>query len=98
VTQPLTLGTRFTWGAGSSEVHSTVQLFESEHRLGWTGTAYTAKAVHQLELSSMPGGRTRVTIRESMDGPLMAMLFSSQKLTGAGRSWLGSLKAAAEKQ
>ena len=98
VTQPLAPGTRFSWGAGSSEVHSEVQLFEPEHRLGWTGTAYTAKAVHQWELSPASGSHTLVKVDESMDGPLMAMLFSSQKLMEADRSWLASLKAAAEKQ
>lgn len=96
-TAPLTLGTHFTWEEGGNTVHSQVQLFETERRLGWTGTAYTAKAIHQWELASRPGGHTLVTVNESMDGPLMATLFSSQKLRESGLAWLSSLKNAAEK-
>jgi uncharacterized protein YndB with AHSA1/START domain len=96
ITQPLAPGTRFTWGEGSSTVHSQVQLFEPEQRLGWTGTALTAKAVHQWRLTPEPGGHTLVTIDESMDGPLMARLFSSRQLADSAHDWLVSLKKASE--
>jgi uncharacterized protein YndB with AHSA1/START domain len=101
VTQPpgttlLGPGTRFTWGEGSNTVHSQVQLFEPERRLCWTGTAFTAKAIHEWDLTPAPGGHTLVAINESMDGPLMARLFSSQKLAESGAAWLSSLKKAAE--
>ncbi len=95
-TQPLAPGMRFIWGEGSSTVHSQVQLFEPEKRLGWTGTALTARAVHQWTLTPEAGGQTLVTMDESMDGPLMARLFSSQKLAESGNAWLASLKKVAE--
>jgi hypothetical protein len=31
-----------------------------------------------------------------MDGPLMAQMYSSEKLSEAGRAWLAALKEAAE--
>jgi len=89
-------GVRFTWGEGSNTVHSEVQLFEPERRLAWTGTALTAKAIHEWELTPAPGGQTMVAINESMDGPLMAKLFSSQQLAESATAWLASLKKAAE--
>ncbi len=95
-TQPLGPGTRFTWSQGTSTIHSQVQLFEPERRLVWTGTAFTAKAIHAWELTQLPGGHTRVAISESMDGPLMAQLFSSQKLAESSNAWLAALKQAAE--
>jgi hypothetical protein len=35
-------------------------------------------------------------MKESMDGPLMAKLYPSQKLTEAGNQWLVALKRTAE--
>jgi uncharacterized protein YndB with AHSA1/START domain len=97
VTGPLALGTRFTWGEGSNTVHSEVQLFEPGRRLAWTRTAFTAKAIHAWVLRPSAGGGTVVTVDESMDGPLMAQMFSSEKLAASDRDWLGYLKKAAER-
>jgi uncharacterized protein YndB with AHSA1/START domain len=89
-------GTRFTWTTGGANIHSQVQLCEPEHRLSWTGTALTAKAIHVWELEPKPGNQTLVTVKESMDGPWMAQIYSSQKLASAGSEWLAALKQAAE--
>ncbi len=94
--QPLAPGQYFTWGAGSSTIRSQVQLFEPEHRIAWTGTAYTARAVHLWTIMPEPDGSNRVTIDESMDGPMMATLFSSRKLAEVDDAWLAALKKAAE--
>jgi hypothetical protein len=37
-------------------------------------------------------------LQESMDGPLMAKLYSSQKLGEVGNDWLLALKRAAEQR
>ena len=37
-------------------------------------------------------------MKESMDGPLMAKLYSSQELGNAGNEWLRALKRAAEQR
>ena len=94
---PLAVGTRFTWKSGGTRIHSEVHLFEPQHRLSWTGTAFPAHAVHVWDLEPTPGGGTLVTVSESMDGPLMGKLFPSDKLAASERSWLDALKAAAEK-
>ena len=96
VTGPLAIGTRFSWKIGGTNIHSQVQLYEPEHRLGWTGTALTAKAVHIWELKGESPDRTLVIMKESMDGPWMAKIYPSEKLTEADRNWLAALKQAAE--
>ena len=95
---PLSPGQRFTWGEGAQTVHSQVQLFQPEQRLGWTGTAYTAKAVHLWTLTPEADGHTLVTVNESMDGFLMARFFSSEELAHAASEWLSRLKIAAENE
>jgi uncharacterized protein YndB with AHSA1/START domain len=93
---PLAAGTTFTWRTGGTSIRSQVQLFEPERRLGWTGKAMTAHAVHIWELKPEAPNRTLVTMKESMDGPFMAKLFPSQKLAAADNEWLLALKRAAE--
>jgi uncharacterized protein YndB with AHSA1/START domain len=95
---PLENGMRFSWRTGGTNIRSQVQLFEPERRLSWTGTAMTAKAVHVWELKPESGNQTLLTMKESMDGPLMAKLYSSQKLGEAGNEWLLALKQAAEQK
>ena len=94
---PLGDGVTFFWRTGGTNIRSQVQLFEPEHRLSWTGTAMTAKAVHVWELKPEPGNRTLLTMKESMDGPLMAKIYSSKELGEAGNEWLLALKRAAER-
>jgi hypothetical protein len=95
-TGPLANGMPFSWRTGGMSISSQVQLFEPERRLSWTGTAMTAKAAHVWELKPASGNQTLLTMKESMDGPLMAQMYSSQKLTEAANEWLAALKQAAE--
>lgn len=94
---PLRKGARFLWTTGGTKISSEVQLFDPERRLAWTGTALTAKAIHVWELRPESPGRTLVVVKESMDGPLMAQLFSSQKLAETDTEWLAALRKAAER-
>lgn len=93
---PLRKGARFLWRTGGTKILSEVQLFEPERRLTSTGTALTAKAIHVWELRPESSGRTVVVVKESMDGPLMAQLFSSRKLAETDTEWLSALRKAAE--
>jgi uncharacterized protein YndB with AHSA1/START domain len=93
-----TAGTKFMWKSGDTEINSEVQLVEPQTRLAWTGTAMSAKAIHVWQLQSIPGDRTRVTMKESMDGPLISRLFPPDRLKEAGQQWLIALKKAAEVQ
>ena len=93
---PLAPGVSFQWKTGGMKIRSQVAAFQPETELAWTGQAYTAKAVHVWKLSSLPDGQTRITVDESMDGLLMAQLFSSRKLEESDARWLAALKHAAE--
>jgi uncharacterized protein YndB with AHSA1/START domain len=95
---PIGAGTRFTWRTGGTTIESQVQLFEPERRLSWTGKALTAKAIHVWELQPIAGDRTLLTMKESMDGPLMAKLYPSAKLAEADAKWMTALKQAAEER
>jgi uncharacterized protein YndB with AHSA1/START domain len=94
----LASGMRFSWKTGGTEVHSQVQLFEPERRLGWTGTASIAKAVHIWDLEAESPSRTLVTMKESMEGPFMGRIYPSDKLREADQGWLAALKQAAEER
>ena len=93
---PLQGGTQFSWRTSGRKIHSQVQLFEPEHCLSWTGTALSAKAVHVWELEPEPGNQTLLTVKESMDGFLMAEIYPSRKLAETDAEWLTALKRAAE--
>jgi uncharacterized protein YndB with AHSA1/START domain len=96
-TTPLAIGTRFTWKTNGTTIHSEVHLFDPQHRLSWTGTAPTARAVHVWQLDPTPTNGTTVTVDESMSGPLLTWLYSSTKLKDSDTTWLTALKQAAEK-
>jgi hypothetical protein len=89
-------GSHFDWKTGGSTIHSQVKLFEVNRRLAWTGTVFTAKAVHVWRLVPESNGQTLVVVTESLDGPLMSALFSSKELSRADSLWLSDLKKAAE--
>jgi uncharacterized protein YndB with AHSA1/START domain len=94
----LAMGTRFVWKSGGTTIHSEVHLVEPDRRLSWTGIASPARAIHVWELKATPDGGTLVTVKESMNGPLMKLLYSSDKLAASEMVWLTALKQAAEKQ
>jgi uncharacterized protein YndB with AHSA1/START domain len=94
----LGMGTRFVWKSGGTTIHSEVHLVEPDRRLSWTGIAYPARAIHVWELKATPDGGTLVTVKESMNGPLMKLLYSSDKLAASETDWLTALKQAAEKK
>ena len=95
-TGPLHQGTAFTWDTGGTGISSQVQLCEAGHRLAWTGTALSAKAIHVWELVPGPNEKTVVRVQESMEGPFMAHFVSSVELADADKQWLNALKAVAE--
>ena len=94
----LAVGTRFIWKSSGTIIHSEVHLVEPDRRLSWTGIAYPARAIHVWELKATPDGGTLVTVKESMTGPLMKLLSSSDKLAASETDWLTALKQAAEKK
>ena len=95
--QPLYQGMVFTWKTGGTRISSHVQLAAVPRRLTWTGTAFTAKAIHVWDLDPAPGGQTVVRVQESMDGPFIARFVTSKELADTDRLWLAALKNAAER-
>ena len=93
---PLVSGRRFTWKSGGMKIHSQVQMFVAGRALSWTGGALTGKAVHVWRLEPNASGGTDVAEDESMEGLLMAQMYSSAKLAEADTAWLEALKKAAE--
>jgi hypothetical protein len=72
-------------------------VIDEERELAWTGVAVGgAKAVQRHCLESQPDGTTKVTVEESMAGPILALAFSNAKLTALLQTSLGTLKAAGE--
>lgn len=87
----------FSWSTGGTAIHSTIRRFdESAHVIAWTGRAFTIHAVHVWSLSVLPDGRTLVQTRESMDGWLISLFYSSSRLQETHRLWLARLKQTAE--
>lgn len=86
-------GASFRWRLGPVRITSTFAVVEPGHELTWTGVVAGYKAVDQQVLEALPGGRTRVTIRESLAGPLVTMVFGAAKLRAGHEQYLAELQA-----
>ncbi|MGI8331564.1 SRPBCC family protein [Actinomadura scrupuli] len=87
----------FRWKIRGSVIRSTFAVVEPERELSWTGTAMGGvKAIDRLLLSGTAEGRTRVTIEESMSGPLLTLFYSTGRLRRGHVDVLRMLKTAAE--
>jgi hypothetical protein len=96
VAGPVASGTAFAWTLNGNAIHSTIEAAMPNAELAWTGKAFGATAIHVWKLKRLPGDQTQVHMEESMDGILVAMLFSSEKLRNGNQGWLDVLKIAAE--
>lgn len=95
---PLESGTEFTWSSGGTRIQSKFALVEPYKEIAWTGTAFTATAVHVWKLEQMPGNKTLVKTEESMSGFLLTLFYSSKELQTIDQTWLDRLKREAERQ
>jgi uncharacterized protein YndB with AHSA1/START domain len=95
ISGPLQSGTAFTWTAGTN-IQSRIALVQPLEQLAWTGTAYKAKAIHVWKLQGLPDGRALGKTSESMEGFMLKVFYSSEKLKESDQHWLNYLKAAAE--
>ena len=64
---PLVAGSVFHWKAGGLKITSTLEVVETNRRIGWTGTALGIKAGHLWVLTPRENGM-QVVSEESMDG------------------------------
>lgn len=84
------------WKLGRVPIRSTFAVVSPPRELTWTGRFLGYKAVDQHVLAPTADGRTTATIRESLAGPLLPLLFSQAKLEAGHRRWLADLKARVE--
>lgn len=91
-------GNSFNWKTGGLTIHSTIHTAIPYNKIGWSGTALGAFAIHNWTFTPINGG-TAVTVDESMEGWLV-QLMRKKFQTGLEQSlhtWLHNLKTEAEK-
>lgn len=88
----VTPDTPFTWKLNGATIRSTFALVDPQRGLAWTGISFGFKAVDLHLLEPVNESRTRVTIAESLGGPLLSLLYSSAKLRANHEKWLARLK------
>lgn len=93
----LQAGTTLAWTSGV-RINARLALVREPHILAWTGKAMNLRAIHVWTLEPLPGGRTQVTVNESMSGFLAGMVFSSKKLEESDQQWLNALKVVVEQK
>jgi hypothetical protein len=87
----------FAWKSNGLTVKSEVVLVEKNSAICWVGTAMGTKAVHAWRLKELGPKQTLIETEESMDGPLISVLYSRTKLEGFLVQWLNCLKAECER-
>jgi hypothetical protein len=73
-------------------MRSTFAVVNPGRELTWTGRFLGYKAVDQHLLEPAGNGRTTVTIRESLAGPLLPLLYRPSQLQAGHQRWLTVLK------
>ncbi|UMQ42281.1 SRPBCC family protein [Chryseobacterium sp. Y16C] len=96
---PFRKGSSFDWKSGGLTIHSTLHTVLPEHRIGWSGKAFGAFAIHNWSFIEHEG-KTTVKVEESMEGWLVSLLSNTfQKgLESSLQIWLKNLKVKAEKK
>jgi len=92
-------GSTFDWKSGGLTIHSTLHTVQPEHKIGWSGKAFGAFAIHNWSFIEHDG-KTTVKVEESMEGWLVSLLSNTfQKgLENSLQIWLKNLKVQAEKR
>ncbi|MGC5014574.1 SRPBCC family protein [Streptosporangium sp. DT93] len=89
----VTPGAAFRWRLGSVRITSRFAVVAPGRELTWSGVVFGYKAVDQQVLQALPGGRTRVTMRESLAGPFVSLLFGVDRLRAGHERYLNALAA-----
>ncbi|MFC4057248.1 SRPBCC family protein [Planomonospora corallina] len=87
-------GAPFRWRLGGTTLRSRFAVVEAGHELTWSGVFLFFKAVDRHLLEPAAGGRTKVTVEESLAGPLLPLLYSRARLRANHERWLSDLAAA----
>lgn len=86
----------FARTAGGVRMRARFAVVDGERELAWSGSALGLKVVHRFALEPLGPSRTRVVVEESMAGPPLAVLFTTDRLRTLLRNSLHVLKRAAE--
>ncbi|GAA4160799.1 hypothetical protein GCM10022217_25430 [Chryseobacterium ginsenosidimutans] len=96
---PFKKGSSFDWKSGGLTIHSTLHTVQPGHKIGWSGKAFGAFAIHNWSFTEHDG-KTTVKVEESMEGWLVSLMNKTfQKgLENSLQIWLKNLKFKAEKK
>lgn len=96
---PFEEGSSFDWKSGGLTIHSTIHTSIPGQKIGWSGKAFGAFAIHNWSFTE-ENGHTKVNVEESMEGWLVYLMHKKfQKgLEVSLQVWLKNLKARAEQQ
>jgi uncharacterized protein YndB with AHSA1/START domain len=91
-------GNSFDWKSNGLTIRSTIHTAEPYSKIGWSGVAFGAFAIHNWTFT-LSQGKTIVTVEESMEGWLVSLMQKKfQKgLEESLQIWLRNLKAQVEK-
>ncbi|MBT2622232.1 SRPBCC family protein [Chryseobacterium sp. ISL-6] len=95
---PFQKGNSFDWKSGGLTIRSTLHTTIPYRKIGWSGPAFGAFAIHNWML--VPNGDyTTVIVDESMEGWLVSMMHKKfqSHLEQSLQVWLKDLKTEAEK-
>jgi hypothetical protein len=95
---PFQKGSSFDWKSGGLNIHSTLHTAEPYRKIGWSGPAFGAFAVHNWTF--VPNKEyTTVIVDESMEGWLVLLLRKKFQdgLEQSLKTWLKNLKTEAER-
>lgn len=93
---PAAPGRDFAWSAGPNRVRSTFGAVEPGLLLTLVSSAQGATFASVYRFEPEAPGRTRLTCRESLAGPVAAELVTSAVLQHGVDTWLAGIKALAE--
>nr|WP_062340099.1 SRPBCC domain-containing protein [Herbidospora sakaeratensis] len=91
-------GERFRWRLGGVRITSRFAVVTEGSELTWSGVALGVyRALDRNTIEPLPGGRTRLTIAESLAGPLAGLLYPAPRLRAGHERFLHAIKKEAEK-
>jgi hypothetical protein len=90
-------GQRFYWKRDDLRIKSRLAKVEKPNSLTWTGSVFWIKAVHVWKLEKLEKNKTKVMVKESMQGFLISQFMTKDRLHKSLNLWLNLLKIRAEK-
>lgn len=98
LTGPFAEGSSFDWKSGGLTIHSTLHTVVPGKKIGWSGKAFGAFAIHNWTFKEH-GHQTQVQVEENMEGWLVTLMRGrfQNGLEQSLQTWLSNLKAEAEK-